>query len=94
MSTNRNSQPIRIEAKSIEQAITLACVKLNVSKEALEYKVIKEPKQGLVSFFMGAKAEIEAWPKSNGGRDNNRGGRHERGDVRHRGRGGRFPRRA
>jgi spoIIIJ-associated protein len=77
MNTNRNQQPIRIEAKSIEQAITLACVKLNVSKEGLEYKVIKEPKQGLVSFFIGAKAEIEAWPKSSGG---HRGQRRERGD--------------
>ena len=68
MNTNRNQQPIRIEAKSVEQAITLACVKLNVSKEALAYKVLKEPKQGLVSFFMGAKAEIEAWPRAAGQR--------------------------
>jgi spoIIIJ-associated protein len=71
MNTNRNQQPIRIEAKSVEQAITLACVKLNVSKEALAYKVLKEPKQGLVSFFMGAKAEIEAWPRAAGPRGHN-----------------------
>ncbi len=76
MNTTRNTKPIRIEAKSVEQAITLACVKLNVSKEGLEYKVIKEPKAGLVSFFMGAKAEIEAWPKTSSGRS----ARHERGD--------------
>jgi spoIIIJ-associated protein len=76
MNTNRNTTPIRIEAKSVEQAITLACVKLNVSKEGLEFKVIKEPKAGLVSFFMGSKAEIEAWPKAPGGRRD----RHEGGD--------------
>ena len=76
MQTNRSSQTIRIEAKSVEQAITLACVKLNVAKEALDFKVLKEPKAGLVSFFMGAKAEIEAWPRSNGAR----GGRHDRND--------------
>jgi spoIIIJ-associated protein len=76
MQTNRSNQPIRIEAKSVEQAITLACVKLNVAKEALDYKVLKEPKAGLVSFFMGAKAEIEAWPRTNSGR----GGRQDRGD--------------
>jgi spoIIIJ-associated protein len=74
MNTNRNRQPIRIEAKSVEQALTLACVKLNLSKEDLEYKVLKEPKQGLVSFFMGAKAEIEVWPRSS----SNRGQRSER----------------
>lgn len=80
MQTNRNTNPIRIEAKSVEQAITLACVKLNVSKEGLEYKVLKEPKAGLVSFFMGAKAEIEAWPKAN----NQRSGRPERKGAEHR----------
>lgn len=76
MNTTRNTNPIRIEAKSVEQAVTLACVKLNVSKEALEYKVLKEPKAGLVSFFMGAKAEIEAWPKAVSPRKE----RHERHD--------------
>lgn len=81
MNTNRNRQPIRIEAKSVEQALTLACVKLNVSKEDLEYKVLKEPKPGLVSFFMGAKAEIEAWPRSSsqrGNRSDRKGAEHGR----------------
>lgn len=86
MNTNRNRQPIRIEAKSVEQAITLACVKLNVSKEDLEYKVLKEPKPGLVSFFMGAKAEIEAWPRSSsqrGPRSERKGAEHGRDSNRH-----------
>jgi spoIIIJ-associated protein len=80
MNHNRNQQPIRIEAKSVEQAVTLACVKLNLSKEALEYKVLKEPKQGLISFFMGAKVEIEAWPKAS---NNHRNNRHERKGAEH-----------
>jgi spoIIIJ-associated protein len=78
MNTNRNRQPIRIEAKSVEQAVTLACVKLNVSKDDLEFKVLKEPKPGLVSFFMGAKAEIEAWPRSTTNRH-----RHDRKGAEH-----------
>lgn len=89
MNTNRNRQPIRIEAKSVEQALTLACVKLNVSKEDLEYKVLKEPKPGLVSFFMGAKAEIEAWPRSTsqrGHRSDRKGAEHGRDSNRHGGR--------
>lgn len=89
MNTNRNQQPIRIEAKSVEQAITLACVKLNVSKEALAYKVLKEPKQGLVSFFMGAKAEIEAWPRAEGPRghkSDRKGAEHGRSHGRNHGR--------
>ena len=84
MNPGKTHQPIRIEAKSVEQAVTLACVKLNVSKEALEYKVIKEPKQGLVSFFMGAKAEIEAWPKA-AGASRHRNERHDRGERQDRG---------
>jgi len=80
MNTNRNRQPIRIEAKSVEQAVTLACVKLNVSKDGLEYRVLKEPKPGLVSFFMGAKAEIEAWPRSG---HQSKGPRHDRKGAEH-----------
>lgn len=79
MNTNRNRQPIRIEAKSVEQALTLACVKLNVSKDELDYKVLKEPKAGLVSFFMGAKAEIEAWPRAS----SHRGQRSDRKGAEH-----------
>ncbi len=73
MESYTTQKTIRIEAKSVEQAVTLACVKLNVSKEGLEFKVLKEVKPGLVSFFLGAKAEIEAWQKPVHGRD--RGGR-------------------
>ena len=77
MESYTTQKTIRIEAKSVEQAVTLACVKLNVSKEGLEFKVLKEPKAGLVSFFMGAKAEIEAWQKPISSRNsrNDRGGR-------------------
>ena len=73
MESYTTQKTIRIEAKSVEQAVTLACVKLNVSKEGLEFKVLKEVKPGLVSFFLGAKAEIEAWQKPVHSRD--RGGR-------------------
>jgi spoIIIJ-associated protein len=73
MESYTTQKTIRIEAKSVEQAVTLACVKLNVSKEGLEFKILKEAKPGLVSFFLGAKAEIEAWQKPIQSRD--RGGR-------------------
>jgi spoIIIJ-associated protein len=87
MNTTRNRQPIRIEAKSVEQALTLACVKLNLAKEDLEYKIIKEPKPGLVSFFMGAKAEIEVWQRTTRShRSERKGAEHGRDSSRPNGR--------
>lgn len=95
MESYTTQKTIRIEAKSVEQAVTLACVKLNVSKEGLEFKVLKEVKPGLVSFFLGAKAEIEAWQKpvhsrdrggrkgANGGRDGERSASQKSNSERH-----------
>jgi spoIIIJ-associated protein len=62
-----SSKEIRIEAKTIEAAVVMACVKLGVTQENIEYEVIKQPKTGLMGLF-GGKAEIKAWPKSEGGR--------------------------
>ncbi len=61
-----NSKEIRIEAKTVEAAIVMACVKLGVTQENIEYEVLKQPKTGLMSIF-GGKAEIKAWPRKNGG---------------------------
>lgn len=81
--TQSANQSIRIEAKTIEAAIVMACVKLGVTQDSIEYEVLKQPKGGLLSFF-GGKAEIKAWARSGrqgaqrgerGNQNKDRGGR-------------------
>lgn len=76
---NTGDKEIRIEAKTIEAAVVMACVKLGVTQDNIEYEVVKQPKSGFMSLF-GGKAEIKAWAR--GGRQgahkerrNERGGR-------------------
>lgn len=70
------NNPIRIEAKTVEAAVVMACVKLGITQDSIEYEVIKQPKSGLLSLF-GGKAEIKAWARSGGRQGAN--GRGERG---------------
>lgn len=60
MSQNRE---IKIEAKTVEAAVVMACVKLGVTQENIEYEVVKQPKSGILGLF-GSKAEIRAWARS------------------------------
>lgn len=94
--TQSANQSIRIEAKTVEAAIVMACVKLGVTQDSIEYEVLKQPKGGLLSFF-GGKAEIKAWARSGrqganrgerggqnkdrGARDQQQQGRGERKDM-------------
>ena len=74
-----NVKEVRIEAKTVEAAVVMACVKLGVTQDNIEFEVLKQPKSGLMSIF-GGKAEIKAWSRSGegrqgahkGGRNNNR----------------------
>lgn len=61
-----NTKEIRIEAKTIEAAVVMACVKLGVTQDNIEYEVLKQPKSGFMSIF-GGKAEIKAWPRGRQG---------------------------
>ncbi|MCX6117631.1 MAG: Jag N-terminal domain-containing protein [Proteobacteria bacterium] len=76
-----NQKEVRIEAKTIEAAVVMACVKLGLTQDNIEYEVVKQPKTGLMSIF-GGKAEIKAWPKFENGRQ----GAHSK-DRHHKGRG-------
>ena len=60
-----STKEVRIEAKTIEAAVVMACVKLGVTQDNVEYEVVKQPRTGLMALF-GGKAEIRAWPR--GGR--------------------------
>jgi spoIIIJ-associated protein len=62
-----SNKEVRIEAKTIEAAVVMACVKLGVTQDNIEYEVLKQPKTGLMSIF-GGKAEIKAWARNSGGR--------------------------
>lgn len=77
--TQSANNSIRIEAKTVEAAVVMACVKLGVTQDSVEYEVIKQPKSGLMALF-GGKAEIKAWART--GRQ---GARHDRGQQQGRG---------
>ncbi len=47
---------IEISAKTVDEAITLACQQLSVTSEKLEYEVIEEGKAGILGF--GAKPAV------------------------------------
>ena len=81
--TQVSNQSIRIEAKTVEAAIVMACFKLGVTQDSIEYEVLKQPKGGLLSFF-GGKAEIKAWARSGrqGANRAERGGQPNRGGDR------------
>ncbi|MCX6124429.1 MAG: Jag N-terminal domain-containing protein [Proteobacteria bacterium] len=70
-----STNEVRIEAKTIEAAVVMACVKLGVTQDNVEYEVVKQPRTGLLALF-GGKAEIRAWPR--GGRQGAQRG--QRGD--------------
>jgi spoIIIJ-associated protein len=53
---------VRIKAKKLEQALTLAAEKLNAHVDDLEYEVVSQTGGGLL-FFLGRSIEIRAWKK-------------------------------
>jgi spoIIIJ-associated protein len=53
-------QPIEIEAKTVEEAITLACKQLQTTEDNLEIEVLEQNPGKIVSIFSGRKAKIRA----------------------------------
>ncbi len=67
MSTSRpGSAPgnaVKIEARSLEQALVKAAGTLGINQDELEYEILKEDtSKGLFSFFKNPVVEISAWP--------------------------------
>ncbi len=53
-------QSIEVEAKSLEEAILIACEKLHTSKDKMHVEVLEEPSGKLMSLFSNKKARIRA----------------------------------
>ncbi len=53
-------QSIETEAKTVQEAIKLACDQLNTSEENLDIEIIQSPTSKLFSIFSGKKAKIKA----------------------------------
>lgn len=66
MHTNRNSQEVRIQAKSLDLAIVQAASNLNTTSDRIEYRVISQTAGKFFGLLGGAKVEITAWPKRSG----------------------------
>ncbi|MFC1591137.1 RNA-binding cell elongation regulator Jag/EloR [Thermodesulfobacteriota bacterium] len=53
-------QPIEIEAKTVEEAISIACKQLNKTVEELHIEILESEPGKLLSFFSSRKAKIRA----------------------------------
>ena len=53
-------QSIETEAKTVQEAITIACDQLNTTEENLDIEIIQTPANKLFSIFSGKKAKIKA----------------------------------
>jgi len=53
-------QSIEIEAKTIEEAVSKACEKLNTTEDKLRIEIIENTSGKMMSFFSGKKAKIRA----------------------------------
>lgn len=58
-------QPIEVEAKTVEEAINLACKQLQTTEDTLYIEVLEQPPGKILSFFSGRKAKIRAGLKKN-----------------------------
>lgn len=54
---------VKITAKTLKKALAEAALKLGISQDEVDHKIISQTKGGLFS-FIGRKVEIEAWPMS------------------------------
>ncbi len=61
-------QPIEVEAKTVEEAINLACKQLQTTADALDITVLERPPGKILSLFSGRKAKISAELKKSSGR--------------------------
>ncbi len=56
---------VKIEARSLEQALVKAAGSLGVNQDEIEYEILKEDtSKGLFSFFKNPVVEISAWAKT------------------------------
>jgi spoIIIJ-associated protein len=53
-------QSIEIKAKTIEEAVSKACEKLNTTEDKLRIEIIENTSSKMMSFFSGKKAKIRA----------------------------------
>jgi spoIIIJ-associated protein len=84
MSNHNSESSIKVDAKSIEQAIVKAAGALGVNQDEVAYEVIKEDtSKGFLSFFKSSSVEIKAWIKTRNERNQSRrGGRRDEGPSR------------
>jgi spoIIIJ-associated protein len=59
----KQSQEVRVTAKTLELALGQACQILDTDREQLEYRIVSQTNGGLFS-FLARKVEIAAWTKS------------------------------
>ena len=75
----QDAKKIKVEAKSLEQALVKAAGTLGLSQDEIEYEILKEDTaKGLFSFFKNPVVEIAAWAKARPAQRSERGPRQER----------------
>jgi spoIIIJ-associated protein len=86
MSMHNSESSIKVEAKSVEQALVKAAGTLGVNQDEVAYEVVKEDTtKGFFSFFKSPSVEIKAWVKASRGRRSSRPDRNDRNDRNDRG---------
>jgi spoIIIJ-associated protein len=65
MNRSQSQNPVKISAKSLEQALVKAAGVLGITQDELAYELIKDEtaNRGLLSFFKSPQVEISAWNK-------------------------------
>lgn len=63
----QQSEKVSIAGKSLEDCLERASKTLGVPRDRLGYQVVRGTSNSLMSFFLGKRFEIEAWPKKGGG---------------------------
>lgn len=58
---NFDYKTVEKTGKTVEEAVELALIALDVDKEHMEYEVLEEPSKALFGIFGGNEAKIRAW---------------------------------
>jgi len=75
---HNKQNPVRVEAKTLDQALVKASGTLGVTQDRLAYEIIKKSGGGLLGFFTGSKVEISAWVRSDQGERRSHNRRNDR----------------
>ena len=64
---------IEVSAKTVDEAITDALIKLGTTSDKIEYEVIEKGSNGLLGFIGVKPAKIKAWKKASASASMNSG---------------------